>query len=350
MSDLTSRERVARALRGDDVDRTALMYLFLGGARHVLNTMGHSMREVHEHPELMALAQATAARLFGHDSAMLPFGCLTVEAEAFGCGLEIIEDFYPQVVARPLEKNRNLNLLSDPDPSTSGRMPVVIKGLSHLRERAGDDSFIVAMVVSPFLVAAELRSLSLLLVDFISDPSYVESLMKRVTEGIIRYVNAIIDTDACDAIMFENAGATRDLIGPHHVAQFVTPYHRQLLAAARQHNPEIMLIEHNCANRPYVSEIIDSDVDGVSFAYGDITSMAKSGDDERLPVDNRLARIGNVDHTKLVLTGTPGEVFDAARAVIAHAQGKPFVLSTGCEIPFKAPIENIRALADAVRT
>ena len=340
---------MARAMRGEEVDRTALMYLFLGGARHVLAALGHSMREVQESPTLMAAAQSTAAEEFGHDSSMLPFGCLTIEAEAMGCSLEVYEDFYPQVVTRPLEDDRDLQQLSDPNPSVSGRMPVVIEGLSEMRERAGDDSYIVAMVVSPFLVAAELRSMSLLLVDFISDPAYVEALMEKVTAGIIRYVQAIIDTGACDAIMFENAGATREILGPHHVAQFVTPWHRKVLEAARARDPEIRLIEHNCANRPYVSEIVESGVDGVSFAYGDIVTMAEPGDEDSLPADAGLTRIGNVDHTRLILDGTPQEVFDAARGVIDRARGAPFVLSTGCEIPFKSPVENIRALANAAR-
>ena len=336
-------------MRGEEVDRSALMYLFLGGARHVLAALGHSMREVHESPALMAAAQSTAAEEFGHDTSMLPFGCLTIEAEAMGCGLEFHEDFYPQVVKRPLEDDRDLDLLNVPDPSVSGRMPVVVEGLSNMRARASDDSYIVAMVVSPFLVAAELRSMSLLLVDFISDPPYVDALMKKVTDGIILYVQAIIDTGACDAIMFENAGATREILGPHHVAQFVTPWHRKVLEAARKRDPAIRLIEHNCANRPYVGEIAGSDVDGVSFAYGDITTMAESGDEERLPEGGKLARIGNVDHTQLILNGTPQEVFDAARGVIDRARGAPFVLSTGCEIPFKSPVENIRALAEAAR-
>jgi uroporphyrinogen-III decarboxylase len=62
-----------------------------------------------------------------------------------------------------------------------------------------------------------------------------------------------------------------------------------------------------------------------------------------------IARIGNVDHSQIVLNASPDEVYTEARAVIDSARGAPFCLSTGCEIPFKAPIENIRALARAAR-
>jgi uroporphyrinogen decarboxylase len=186
---------------------------------------------------------------------MVPWGCLTVEAEAFGCRLEWPEDFYPRVVGRPLETTRDLSLLPDPDPSMSGRMPLVLEALTRLRQRAADDLFIVAMVVSPFLVAAELRGMTELLADFVADPPFVEALFDHVTEGTSRYVRAIVSTGGCDALMFENAGACREMMGPHHLERFVMPSERRLLDAARRTAPEVFLIEHNCSRTPYFDEV-----------------------------------------------------------------------------------------------
>jgi len=356
-----------RALKGEPADRPALAYLFLGGARHVLERLGKRMRVAYRDPQLIADAQMLAAELFEHDSAMVPWGCLTVEAEAFGCGIREFDDFYPQVVERPLEKAADLNLLSDPNPAVSGRMPLVLEALTRLRERAGDDLFISAMVVSPFLVAAELRGMAGLLMDFIRDPAFAEALFERVTEGTKRYLEAILQTGACDAVLFENAGATRDLIGPHHLAQFVRPYHDRLVDVVRRDAPDVFAIEHNCSNRPYFEEVLTSDVDAVSFAYADDRAIQAQHDwdcrashtrtnvcSERFCLrssaeGSAIARIGNVDHTQIVLNAEPDEVFREARACIESARSSPFVLSTGCEIPFKAPIENIRALARAAQ-
>jgi len=49
------------------------------------------------------------------------------------------------------------------------------------------------------------------------------------------------------------------------------------------------------------------------------------------------------------MKASPEAVFREARACIESARGAPFALSTGCEIPFKAPLENILALARAAR-
>lgn len=362
---MRSRERVRRALRGEPVDRPAVAYLFLGGARHVLGRMGARMATVYRDADEIAEAQVVAAEMFGHDAGMVPWGCLTVEAEAFGCSLEWHEDYYPRVAGRPLQETRDLSLLPDPDPSRSGRMPLVLEALTRLRERSGEDLFVVAMVVSPFLVAAELRGMSELLADLVTDPPFADALLDHVTEGTARYVRAILATGAADAIMFENAGACREMMGPHHLERFVMPRERRLLEAARREAPGVFLIEHNCSRTPYFEEILALDVDGVSFAYGDVRGIAeRHGWDchathastnaclDRFCLRPRetgrpIAWIGNVDNTRIMLEADPGEVEREARACIESARGWPFVLSTSCEIPFKAPPENIRALARA---
>lgn len=363
---MTSRDRVARALRGEPTDRPALAYLFLGGARHVLERTGQRMLAAYGDPRSVAQTQITAAELFGHDTAMAPWGCLTVEAEAFGCRLEAPEDYYPHVVERPLAEERNLSRLARVEPSTSGRMPRVLESLTQIRERGGQGLYVIAMVVSPFLVAAELRGMSALLMDFLTHPSFVEDLFERVTEGIAAYVESILRTGACDAILFENAGACRELMGPHHLRRYVMPNHRKLLEAARGEAPDVQLIEHNCSRTPYFREILDLDVDAVSFAYGDVRAIREIHALDCHEVHTRINAcvdrfclrpdrersigwIGNVDHSRILLEADPEQVFREARACIESARLSPFVLSTGCEIPFKAPLENILALSRAAR-
>ena len=58
------------------------------------------------------------------------------------------------------------------------------------------------------------------------------------------------------------------------------------------------------------------------------------------PSAQRLkARMGNVEARACIESTRPTEGTNPA----------PFVLSTGCEIPFKTPVENIKALARAAR-
>jgi uroporphyrinogen decarboxylase len=363
---MNPRERTIRTIRGESTDRTPVAYLFLGGATHVLGRMGVRMGKAYRDASKIAEAQMVAAELYGHDTGMVPWGCLTVEAEAFGCELEWEEDLYPRVVSHPLESTKDLSLLADPDPFRSGRMPLVLEALTRLRERTGNDMFIVAMVVSPFLVAAELRGMVGLLTDFAMDPPFVDALMERVTEGTSRYLRAIAATGASDAVMFENAGACSEIMGPSHLERFVMPYERRLITAAREEAPSIFVIEHNCSETPYFTDTLALDVDAVSFAHGDVRAIREEHSWECLAAHasintclNRfclrpaqgspIAWIGNVDNTRIMKEASPEQVQREARACIESALGARFVLSTSCEIPFQAPLENIQALARAAR-
>ena len=253
-------------------------------------------------------------------------------------------------------------------------MPLVIEALGQLRHRASDYLFIIGMVVSPFLVACELRGMTNLLLDLLIDPPYAEVLLEHVTEGTGRYVEAMVATGAVDTVMFEHAGANRELIGPHHLTQFVMPWYQRLLATARATSPDVLFIEHNCTDTPYFSDILDNDIDAVSFAHGDVAAIkANHGIDSRLAhatpgaYPNRVylhadgqsqvkARMGNVDDARIVLGATADEVYAEARACIESARPAPgnltpapFVLSTGYEIPCKDPVENIKAVARAAQ-
>jgi len=337
---MRARERTKTALRGGDTDRPALAHLFMGGAPHVMKRSGRRLGEAYRTPGGIAEVQGVAAELFGHDAGTVPWGCLTVEAEAFGCELEWFDDYYPRVASRPLENEADLARLGEPDPEISGRMPLVLDSLSLVRERLGEDQFVIALVVSPFLVAAELRGMVGLLSDLVLAPGFADELLERVTQGIEGYVRAIAAQGAADAIMFENASAGREMLGPLHVERFVMPFERHILAAARAERSDLILIEHNCTEGPYVDEVLELDVDVVHVANADQSVVRDSG----------FGRLGTVDNQRLLLEGTPTEVESAARAELAAASGGGFVLSTSCEIPFAAPLENIQALSEACRS
>lgn len=330
-------------MAGEAPDRVPVHYQFLGGAHHVLATVGWTMDEAYGSPTRIAATQTAAAELFGHDTAMVPWGCLTVEAEAFGCELEHHGMWYPQVRSRPLADSTDLARLTTVGPGAlPGRMGLAIEAMGELRRRAGDDLYVVAMVVSPFLVACELREMSQLMVDVGLRPEFAKALLAEITDGLGHYVDAIAADGSADAILFENAGMAAELLGPHHVAEFVRPYHRALVDRTRRAGPHLAMIEHNCADQPYFDEIQATAVDAVSFATPDLAEAV-----EPAAGDRGLVAIGMVDHRDLIRTGRPDDVAAAARACIAAAGDRPFVLSTGCEIPFKAPVANIRALAEA---
>ncbi len=67
-------------------------------------------------------------------------------------------------------------------------------------------------------------------------------------------------------------------------------------------------------------------------------------------IGNQVILMGNLDPAELLLSGTPKQVEAAAKACIESvgADGR-YILSSGCEIPPQAPLNNIRAMVTAAQ-
>lgn len=67
----------------------------------------------------------------------------------------------------------------------------------------------------------------------------------------------------------------------------------------------------------------------------------------RQQLGTRTAIAGNIDPVAGVLRSTPDAIRQAVRDCYAQA-GNPFMVSAGCEIPSRTPLENLRALCEQV--
>ena len=67
-------------------------------------------------------------------------------------------------------------------------------------------------------------------------------------------------------------------------------------------------------------------------------------------VGTRVCIQGNLNPTGVLLTGEPNDVEAESRACIEKASKEGgFILSSGCEIPLNAPLENIKAMVSAAK-
>ena len=60
--------------------------------------------------------------------------------------------------------------------------------------------------------------------------------------------------------------------------------------------------------------------------------------------------LGNLNPS-IVQTGTPDEVYEATRKVVEEGKklSGRFIFSTGCDIPPRSPVENVRMMTQAVK-
>ena len=67
-------------------------------------------------------------------------------------------------------------------------------------------------------------------------------------------------------------------------------------------------------------------------------------------IGDRACVIGNVDPVTVLLQGTPERVRAAAdECLAAAAGGGSYILGSGCIVPRITPLENVRAMVEAVR-
>ncbi len=63
-------------------------------------------------------------------------------------------------------------------------------------------------------------------------------------------------------------------------------------------------------------------------------------------VGDRISLVGNIDNANALFTGTPEDVYKQARYAIESGVN---IIGPECAIPLKTPIENLKAISEAVR-
>ncbi len=110
---------------------------------------------------------------------------------------------------------------------------------------------------------------------------------------------------------------------------------------SRVENAGAHLLLHTCGNMADRLDLIAEE--GVScFTFDTNVPMAEA----KKVLAGKVCVAGNVHPTDVMLQKSPTDVEAAARQCIADAAaGGGFVLSTGCDIPPKVPMENVQALS-----
>ncbi len=107
---MTSRERVMKLFRGEEIDRVPCFSGMGNVTTEGLNQLGHKFAQVHLNAEQMAETAVTTPKLFGFDSCVLPFD-LCVEAEALGAKINTYphsEDIlYPTIKEKVIHRRKN---------------------------------------------------------------------------------------------------------------------------------------------------------------------------------------------------------------------------------------------------
>ncbi len=332
---MTGRERILAMIEGRPVDHLPLMPItMMFAARRNGRLYGDYARDF----RVLAECQARTAEEFGFDH-VSTISDPAREAADLGAAVEYFPDQPPALIeSRALLHDKPaLSGLAQPDPA-SGRMGDRVNGIALLKQRVGRECIVEGWVEGPCALAADLRGINALMLDFFDDPDFVRDLFEFCVATEIRYAKTQIEAGA-DLIGLGDAAAS--LVGPAIYDEFVWPFEQKLVNGIRAHGGRVRL--HICGRtrklyhgmKELRPEIIDLDW---------LAPMPEA----RAEMGPGQVLAGNADPVSILRYGTP-ECVAAYVAACHRAAGERFIVAAGCEVVRDTPDENMRAMCEYAR-
>ncbi len=300
--------------------------------------LGISVKELILSPENQASAILSLAKKYDSLSALCLMD-LSIEAECFGAKIKFHENDLPTVSGVLVNDTDDANALEIPSVGVC-RSKTALKAAELVLKELPDKPLVAGMI-GPYSLAARLMGVSDIMMLCYDEPDAVHTVLTKATEFLKAY-GAAFKALGCSGVLV--AEPVAGLLSPVLEAEFSSPYMKEITDFLQ--NDSFSLIYHNCGdNTPrMLTSLLSIGADAYHFGNSvDIVQLI-----EELP--ESVCVMGNLDPSSLFLSGSPEKVESATFALLeSTARHKNFVLSSGCDIPPLAPLENIDAFYGALK-
>lgn len=266
----------------------------------------------------------------------------TVEASAMGCEIIYPPDSTPQAKPAIQELPRDLDKIRVGNPKTDGRMPEALELYHKLAEKLSVHGFEITsgFLHGPMDVAAEVRGMTDLLLDFYRTPEAVHTLIDAATETCIAWANAQYEASGGTMLHILVSDDVSSQIGRKHWQTFVESYMRRLFESM----PDgVVGGIHNCTRSQQVLDLYPG-VGARLLQFGPDVDPAFAKE----KVGGQMCLLGNLASTGVLRDGLPQEVGEVCRQVIEKAApGGGFILGSAGSIARYTPMENLEAMVRA---
>jgi MtaA/CmuA family methyltransferase len=333
---MNGKERVLAMLGGAPVDHLPLMPITMMFAA---DTAGVPYQQYASDHHILAEAQVLTAEQYGFDH-VSAISDPARETADLGGAIEWFADQPPAVIESQalLAYPARLATLQLP-PMTSGRMRDRIDGVALLKRRTGETRVVEGWVEGPCALAADLRGLNRLMLDFHDDPTLVRDLFEFVVTMEVEFARAQV---AAGADLIGIGDAASSLIGPKRYEAFVFPYEQRLIQAIRTLGARVRL--HICGNTRKILPWIGA----CGAELVDLDFLCPLGE-ARSVLGPEQVLLGNIDPVRTLRDGTPESVTAALEECLRQA-GPRYIVGAGCEVPRGTPTANLHAMADFARS
>jgi uroporphyrinogen decarboxylase len=338
MAELSKRERVDAALKGEVVDRVPV------------SAWRHFLAEEHRAD---TLADISLRHFNDFDWDWLKVNPrATYYAEAWGNQYDDAESIVPRLLDGPLRTPADLEKIQPLNP-TAGVFAEQLDLVRMVRKGIGGAHF-VQTVFSPlsvlsFLVAhtetSNLDEFARAQYEGIrryiqENPQGAHEALKNIAETLGHYAAAAVDAGASGIFFAIVKLARQGVLTEAEFAEFGKPYDLQVLKAVEAASFNML---HICGPYTYFDAVTDYPVHAINWAT--IGQHNPTLEDARQQTAKAL--VGGVDELGSLQTGTPEQVIEEALAAIRVTGGRHLLLTPGCGTNLDVPSDNLHALRRA---
>jgi uroporphyrinogen decarboxylase len=258
--------------------------------------------------------------------------------EAFGSPIIYSDVDVPTVTSRIVYDEESVRALKVPAIG-EGRTSEYVKA-AELAAKNIIDRPVFGGQIGPFSLAARLYDMTEIMVDLMLEPEIIHILLEKAVEFLVMYAKAFKDAGANGIIIAEPAAG---LLSPQQCDEFSSKYVKTIVDEVQ--DDYFMVILHNCGNtNKLIPSMLSTGAMGLHF--GNAVDML-----DVLPGIpwGRIA-FGNIDPARVFKNGTVEDVKVKTLELLENtAIYKNFIISSGCDIPPRTPLDNIDAFFKAIK-
>lgn len=329
---MKEKERLLKVLKGENVDRPPIICPggMMNGA--ITNLLEDINKNHNSDLKTMILIAKRVHDLAGFENYGVPF-CMTVESEPFGVKVHLgNKNTEPRVLQynendlEDIIENYHINPLKD------GRMPVVLKAISELKN---DNIPVIGNITGPMSTATSIVDPIKFIKLLKKNPQLAYKFVNYINDYSIEYIEEMIKAGA-DVIVLADPTATGEILGKKNFDEFIFPMYKKIIE--RVHQLNIPIIIHICGDvNPIIESLNKLNVDGLSF---------DSKVNMRFVRNNLSTNImGNVS-TQLLHQGSKEKIIDITKNCINSGVN---IVSPACGLSMDTPVENLKFITDFVK-
>jgi uroporphyrinogen decarboxylase len=299
---------------------------------------GATVRDVVTNPQAQVDAQAALRARHGSPFVLSAMD-LSVEAEAFGCTVVMSDTEVPTITGRLVTSLAQAQHLAVPQPGDR-RTAAYLEAARLLRQSPGEP-FVFSGCIGPFSLAARLVGVSEAMEFTLAEPDLMHTLLEKSASFLASYLKAFQAAGANGIIMAEPAAG---LLSPRGMALFSSAYIKQI--ARQLDDDRFTIVLHNCAAKLlHLPAILDTGLK--TFHFGAPMDLVGALD----KVSPHVVLCGNLDPTGTFVQATLAEITERTVQLLeVTARHRNFVISSGCDVPPRAPLANLDAFYQAVHS